>query len=152
MSLEIYENNGGKVSMKDGFVQHLGDYYLHADGGHLDIGHDVFIGKWTMIVCNEYVRIGNGAIIAEKTTLRDANHEYRGKESWIKHQPYNSKPVIISDGCWIGCNCVINAGSIMEEGSVLAGGSVLTGKTIPAFEIWAGNPAKFLKNRFEGID
>ena len=39
--------------------------------------------------------------------------------------------------------CILKVVTIGDE-SVIGGGSVVT-KTIPAREIWAGNPAKFIK-------
>jgi len=47
--------------------------------------------------------------------------------------------------CTIGANCVLLPGSYMEEYSELLPGSVLEGR-VPSAEVWAGNPAKFVRN------
>jgi acetyltransferase-like isoleucine patch superfamily enzyme len=57
----------------------------------------------------------------------------------------NTKPILIEDDVWIGANVMILKGVHIGEGAVIGAGSVVT-KDIPAFTIWAGNPAKFIKN------
>ena len=44
----------------------------------------------------------------------------------------------------IGANSIILKGSHVGEGSIIGAGSVICGK-IPPYEIWAGNPARFIK-------
>ncbi|WP_302847835.1 CatB-related O-acetyltransferase [Azotobacter beijerinckii] len=48
---------------------------------------------------------------------------------------------------WIGANVSLMPGVTIGDGSVVATASVVT-KDIPAYEIWGGNPAKFIKKRF----
>lgn len=54
--------------------------------------------------------------------------------------------------CTIGDHCLIGQGAIVQEGSVVeklsmiaAGAIVLPGTTIPTGQLWAGNPAKFVR-------
>ena len=54
----------------------------------------------------------------------------------------------IGNDVWIGEGCKIRAGVSIADGAVLGMGSVLT-KDIGAYEIWAGNPAKFIRKRLE---
>lgn len=54
----------------------------------------------------------------------------------------------IGNDVWIGNNVIIKAGVTIGDGSVIGMGSIVT-KDIPPYEIWAGNPAKFIKKRFE---
>lgn len=56
-----------------------------------------------------------------------------------------SKPIIISEGSFIGANSIILKGVIIGKYSIVAAGSVVT-KNIPSNEIWGGNPAKFIKS------
>ena len=58
------------------------------------------------------------------------------------------KPMpIIGNDVWIGQNVTINRGVEIGNGAVVAAFSVVT-KSIPPFEIWGGNPAKKIKDRF----
>ena len=53
-----------------------------------------------------------------------------------------------------GNGCSINKDSMIgynEHGAVIGAGSVVTCGYIPKYEIWAGNPAKYLKKNPECI-
>ena len=52
----------------------------------------------------------------------------------------------IQDDCWIGPRCIIMEGALVETQSMLAAGTVLPpGRLVPSGELWAGNPAKFVR-------
>ena len=55
-----------------------------------------------------------------------------------------SSPVLIKKGAFIGAGSIILKGVIVGEKSVVGAGSVVT-KNIPDEEVWAGNPARFIK-------
>lgn len=54
----------------------------------------------------------------------------------------------IGNDVWIGARCLIKGGVTIHDGGVLGMGSVLT-HDIPPYEIWAGNPAHFIRKRFD---
>lgn len=57
----------------------------------------------------------------------------------------------IRDGALIGMNATVLDKAEIGEGSIVAAGAVVTGGTkIPAHEIWAGIPAKFVKKATPG--
>lgn len=57
----------------------------------------------------------------------------------------------IRDGALIGMNATVLDKADIGEGSIVAAGAVVTGGTkIPAHEIWAGIPAKFVKKAAPG--
>lgn len=66
-----------------------------------------------------------------------ANHDF---------DPY--KRTYIGNDVWIGECALIKSGVRIGNGSVIGMGSVVT-KDIGDYEIWAGNPAKFIRNRFD---
>lgn len=53
----------------------------------------------------------------------------------------------IGNDVWIGSNVLLIEGHKIGDGAIVAAGSVVT-KDIPPYEIWGGNPARFIKKRF----
>lgn len=61
------------------------------------------------------------------------------------------KPIVIDNDVWIGSRSIILKGIHIGNGAIVAAGSVVT-KDIPPYEIWGGNPARFLRSRLpEGM-
>lgn len=54
--------------------------------------------------------------------------------------------VRIEDDVFIGVNAIICNSVTIGKGSIVGAGSVVT-KDIPPYEVWAGNPARFIKKR-----
>ena len=55
-------------------------------------------------------------------------------------------PIVIEDDVWIGSRSLIMKGVRIGHGAIIAAGSVVT-KDVPPYEIWGGNPARFIKSR-----
>lgn len=53
----------------------------------------------------------------------------------------------IGSDVWIANNVLIKTGVTVGDGAVIGMGSIVT-KNIGPYEIWAGNPARFIKKRF----
>lgn len=53
--------------------------------------------------------------------------------------------VTIGDGVRIGGNSWVKPRVRIGDGAIIGGGSVVT-KDVPAHEVWAGNPARYMKN------
>lgn len=52
----------------------------------------------------------------------------------------------LEDGCFIGMAATVMDGVVVESGAMVAAGALVTpGKRVKAGELWAGNPAKFLR-------
>lgn len=54
----------------------------------------------------------------------------------------------IGNDVWIGSNVLVKAGVKIGNGAVVGMGSVVT-KDVGPYEIWAGNPAKLIRLRFD---
>ncbi len=53
----------------------------------------------------------------------------------------------IESGAFVGMGSIVLDTSTIESGAMLAAGSMLTpGKTVKSGELWAGRPAKFMRN------
>ena len=57
--------------------------------------------------------------------------------------------ITIEEDVWIGTEAVILKGVTIGRGAIIAAGSVVT-KSVGAFEIWGGVPAKKVRMRPEG--
>ena len=53
-------------------------------------------------------------------------------------------PTVIQDNASIGSSVTILCGLTIGKGAIVGAGSLVT-KNIPTGEIWAGNPAKFIR-------
>ena len=53
----------------------------------------------------------------------------------------------LKDRVLVGMNAVIQEGSIIEQDSMIAAGAVVLPEThVPAGQLWAGNPAKYVRD------
>lgn len=70
------------------------------------------------------------------------------KKKFSHHKFKYLTQTVIGNDIWIGDRAMIKAGVIIGDGAIIGMNSVVT-KDIPPYEIWAGNPAKMIKKRFE---
>lgn len=112
---------------------------------YIEIGERVFVGYGCIFNCNTKIIIGNDTLIASNTTFVDTGHEITLGMN-INKQPCSIKEIVIGEDVWIGTHCVILKGVIIGNGSIVGAGS-LVNKSIPENQIWAGTPAKFIRNR-----
>jgi acetyltransferase-like isoleucine patch superfamily enzyme len=92
----------------------------------IEIGKNVFIGAGCKIYDSDF----HSVILEERLETVDTH--------------INSKAVKIHDGVFIGAHSIILKGITMGENSIVGAGSVVS-KDVPPNEIWAGNPARFVK-------
>lgn len=117
------------------------------------IGHNGFLSN---------VEVGPFCSIADNCFIGGAEHALnRVSTSPVFHKGKNvlgcnfglyeepkQKKTIIGPDVWIAANVIIKAGVCIGTGAVIGAGSVVT-HDVPAYEIWAGNPAKKIRNRFD---
>ncbi len=94
------------------------------------------------IICSEQIEIGDGTAIAPDVLIRDSDDHYLLNE--LGQKMYNTKPIKIGQGCWIGSRTIILKGVTIGDNCVVAAGSVVT-KDIPANCLAAGVPAKVIR-------
>ena len=69
---------------------------------------------------------------------------YALKNAFGLDLPLKCGKITVKDGVFIGCNSIIMPGVTIGKNSIIGAGSVVT-KNVGDNEIWAGNPAKFIK-------
>lgn len=130
-------------------------------GSHINnctIGKYSYVGNFTN---TNYVTIGKFCSISDMCVIGGASHPL----DWVSTSPVFNKnkncmginlgdhmyfpysETIIGNDVWIGANVLIKGGISIADGAVIGTGSVVT-KNIGPYEIWAGNPAKLIRKRF----
>jgi acetyltransferase-like isoleucine patch superfamily enzyme len=117
------------------------------DRAVLNIGNDVGISDVT-ITCHEEIFISNNVLIGVGTQIRDTdNHSLNPKhhlDSKLDWENKHTAPIHIHDNVFIGAYSVVLKGVTIGKNAIIGANSVVT-KDVPASEVWAGNPAKYLK-------
>lgn len=131
------------------------------------IAPDAFVAPGTAVIGD--VEIGRGSSIWFQCTVRgDVNHVRIGERSnlqdgTIVHVTHDGRPTLIGDQVTVGHGCILHActlddrafvgmdatildGGHVETDAMLAAGSLLTpGKRVPHGQLWAGRPARYLR-------
>ena len=94
------------------------------------------------IIFGDNIKVGGNTIFYD-TDFHSLNYLERTSTPEIKKN-IKIKPILIGDNVFIGGHSLILKGTEIGENSIIGGGSVVSGK-IPPHEVWAGNPAKFIK-------
>lgn len=124
-----------------------------------EIGAYSYTGYDTQIL---FTKVGKYCSIGSNCKIGGAGHPlnwvstsplfHNGRNIFGKHfaqneyNPYSE--VIIGNDVWIGQEVLIKGGVSIGNGAVIGMGAVVT-KNIGPYEIWAGNPARFIRKRFD---
>lgn len=134
----MFANGDLSVKLWDGFQI---DY-----PSKFKVGSRTSINRKAIIHCGGGVEIGEDVLIGPNVVIYSQNHKIQDTSSLISEQGYSHKEVKVGDNVWIASNVVILPGVDIGSGAVLGAGSIVS-KDIPANEVWAGNPARFIKRR-----
>ncbi|MGU8384194.1 CatB-related O-acetyltransferase [Clostridium perfringens] len=122
------------------------------------------IGRYSYIYGSKVIHtnIGSFCSIASDCVIGGGKHP----TNWVSSSPvfYQGKNVlnrnfskqkfdeyintVIENDVWIGSKCLIKSGITIGNGAIIGMGSVVT-HDVPPYEIWAGNPAHFIRKRFQ---
>lgn len=114
----------------------------------LHFGGNVGMSNVT-IIATKQIFIGKNVLIGGGVTIVDTDFHSLNSSDWFTpNDEINMKrlPVYIGDNVFIGMDSIILKGVTIGNNSIIAAGSVVT-KSIPANEIWGGNPAVFIRKR-----
>jgi acetyltransferase-like isoleucine patch superfamily enzyme len=100
----------------------------------------------TVIYSVASVTIGSFVNLGVNVSIYDTDfHPFDANKRRIHSAPdIKSAPVVIEDDVWVGANAIILKGVTIGKGAVIGAGSVVT-KNIPAFSLWCGAPARFIR-------
>lgn len=146
----------GKITIKDGTVINSSPYanpvggkqqtvFYVINNASLIIGENSGLSNSTIccsnsIIIGDNVKIGGGCEIYD-TDFHSLDYLKRRK---TLDDSIKSSPIKIGNDVFIGANSLILKGVEIGDCSIIGAGSVIT-KSVPKNEIWAGNPARFIR-------
>lgn len=109
-------------------------------GNYVFIGPECWIGPQTVI--------GSYTMLAPRVAIvgDDHNWDVPGTPMQFAGRP-PQKQTVIEDDVWVGYGTTILRGVRLGRGSIIAANSTVT-KDVPPYEVWAGAPARKLRDRF----
>ena len=128
-------------------------FYRSKIGRYSYIGRNGFItdaeiGSFTSIAGDCY--IGGTPHPMEWVSTSSVFHKWENvfKKNFSRHEFEIFKKTVIGNDVWIGTRAMIRPGVTIGDGAVVGMGSIVT-KDIGPYEIWAGNPARLIRKRFD---
>lgn len=118
---------------------------LKSIGGLISIGENSLINDFTYINSADKITVGDNVLIAPFCHLTDRNHGTE-KDKLIRVQKGNSAPIEIGNDVWLGSGVKVLKGVKIGDGAVVGANSVVT-MDIPPYTIYAGIPARKIKDR-----
>ena len=110
-------------------------------GANIRLGNGVFINKSCMFVDLGGIEVEDNVLIGPDVKILSVNHPLDP----INRRGVILKSVKIKRNAWLGAGVTICPGVTIGENSVIGAGSVVT-KDVPSNTVYAGVPAKFIKN------
>ncbi len=122
--------------------------YLETQGeGSITIGDDVVVSSGTHIVSRASVTIGQGTMIGESTSIRDANHTRTVGKS-LRGSDDIATPIVIGKEVWIGRGVAVLKGVTIGDYATV-GANAVVNRDVPSHTVAAGVPARAIKSRVE---
>lgn len=112
----------------------------------LTIGDHTWIGQGCFFHAAGGIKIGRGVGVGPMVRILTSEHQADRPDIPVMFTELTFAPVVLGDGCDIGVGATILPGTTIGEGAIVGAGAVVT-QDIPGFEVWAGVPARKLRER-----
>lgn len=124
---------------------------LSAGVGGIEIGSHIHIAVYTSLIGAGLIRLGDFANLSSRVSIYSSSDDYSGEYMTNPTVPgqfthVSSAPVEIGRHVIIGAGSVVLPGTCLEEG-VAVGALSLVNRNCEAFGIYAGTPARRVKQR-----
>jgi acetyltransferase-like isoleucine patch superfamily enzyme len=136
---------GAGTSLMHGTTFHVFNYRGLPHAG-IFVGQNCFFGEYTCIRGQGGVRIGDGVYTGTQVNIAAVNHVFADPNQFIKDQGITADGITIEDDVWLGSHVTVVDGVTVGKGSIVGAGAVVT-KSIPAYSIAVGVPAKVAGDR-----
>ena len=108
---------------------------------NLEIGDESVVGDHAILYSLGEIRLGRKVTVSQYAHLCAGTHDHTDPTF-----PLLTPPVNIEDGAWVATDAFVGPGVTVGAWAVVGGRATVT-KDVPPGQIWAGNPARFIKLR-----
>lgn len=122
-------------------------------GSLISIGEEVVIQPYVHLAAVEGVCIGPNCLIASRVFITDHDHDILGSTDVdSRNSTLVASKVVIGAGVWLGEGVHVLKGVAIGNNSIVGSGAVVT-KSLPAYSIAVGNPARVIRqfNKEAGV-
>ncbi len=127
-----------KIGKKSRIMMHVRIYAPHK----IIIGERTVINEWCYLDGRGGISIGNNVTVATFSKLITAAHSVDDQ-----FFSYYSLPITLEDNVAIFSDSLILGGAMLEKGCVISAKSLVRRGTYNMLGIYAGNPAKYIRDR-----
>jgi galactoside O-acetyltransferase len=127
------------------------DDYAVLSAGEMIIGNFVHIATHVIMVGHALIQLDDFVGVSFGSVIMSSSDDYSGE--WMTNPMIDDKykftthaPVVLCKHALIGSSSVVMPGVSMGIGSVAGAGSFVK-RSMGAFEVWGGNPLRFIKER-----
>jgi acetyltransferase-like isoleucine patch superfamily enzyme len=110
------------------------------------MGSNSSLGEYSFVGAAGGVKIGSNVLGGQRLSFHSENHNYEDTTRPMREQGVRREGIVIEGDCWLGSGAIFLDGVTVGHGSIVAAGSVVT-KSVPAYSIVAGVPAKVIGQR-----
>ncbi len=112
----------------------------------MQIGRDTWIGQGYFLHSAGGITIGNAVGVGPMVKILTSQHAGDDLGLPVLYTKLDFAPVVIEEGADIGVGSILLPGVRIGEGAIVGAGAVVT-RSIPAYTIAAGVPAKVIRKR-----
>jgi len=123
--------------------------------GKINMGNNIHIGAYSALYGKMGIIMGDYTGLSPRCTIFSASDDFGGDFliSPMNPEEYTNVTggiVILHKFTQIGSGSIIMPHLVINEGAAIGAMSFVR-KDVPEFEIWAGNPLRFIKKRNKGM-
>lgn len=107
---------------------------------------ELILGRSAGITSRHFVDCNGGVYVGDFATVAGIRTQILTHSIDVYNNRQDAKPIRIGKYCFVGTGCIFLPGSVLPDYSVLGAGSVLTKAYDTPWHVYAGSPARVVKD------